>query len=224
MKQRIRRQASQEWFDSDLCSSSNTAHETQQGGSRGGCIPAPLHQLISIPLAEFVTGTMAWGCWGLNNSSVVTSVGDASWRGSTFPIIQYLVSLALCIFFTHGDKRRLGHCVTAAGATGTPQDNRLRSTLECVSHLCRTADTSTVWETCHYPLTLLKLSKRREIICLDCGALYAIFSLPLGFWYYELLVHRIFMHSKTKREVQFLLLLLNILLNKNDPVRNICLA
>lgn len=125
---------------------------------------------------------------------------DSSWRGSTFSIPQDLVSFAVCIFVTRGEGRRLGHCVTAAGDTGTPQDERLEGKALSVSHSCRTAGTATAWETCPYPLTLLKLSKSRKIICLDYGALDAIFSLPFGFWDYELLVNRIFMHSKTNKE------------------------
>lgn len=47
------------------------------------------------------TGVMLWDCGEVSMSSTVTSVWDASWRGSTFPTAQGLDSSALCIF-THG--------------------------------------------------------------------------------------------------------------------------
>lgn len=88
------------------------------------CRSAPAHLISPCWLCDR-TGMMAWGCSGLNNYSVVASVWDASWRGPTFPTAQDLVSSALCIFTRDvpSGERRLGHCVTIAGATGTPQDN-----------------------------------------------------------------------------------------------------
>lgn len=88
--------------------------------------PCTWHQLISLPLAEFVTEQEQWHeAAGAKQFFCCDFCVGCFMKRPNLSFTQDLVSFALCTFM-HGGKRRLGHCVRAAGATGTPQDsNRL---------------------------------------------------------------------------------------------------
>lgn len=108
---------------------------------------------------------------------------DSSWRGSTFSIPQDLVSFAVCIFVTRGEGRRLGHCVTAAGDTGTPQDERLGKSLECLT-LMQDSWYSYSMGNMPLPTYITKIKQKQKnyllgLWCFGCNFLSAIWLLRL---------------------------------------------